>query len=714
MSGFKGPGIIPGYGVPEFVAPAGAVYVRYDETGGEIDRVYVSNGVASALPALQLADGALNQYLFMDSSGTILVDTGSSLQNGTYVSNYTLNSTSYLSGVATAASLANGGIVRLPFKDPATGANDAFSIELYYTPSAINAGGSILNSGLDVPSANGLNIGVAAGGFPFIVLGNDSPAVSGVAMVVGQLTQLVATWAHNGSNYVQSFYQNGVLVSQSTWPTPYKYPADFDLQFGTDHNSPNTSAPGTYQAAAFYNVALSPAQISAHYAAALTGGVPLWSDVQAFKVPGIGIGNAITSGVNTSTTLSNETLAINSFITLETAGEIIGLNFEGAGATITSDGTIGTVNVPGISLSGTNITNLVPGVGVKETVVSGIGTIWNTGVLGIVQSGTTQTGIVTITGSVTASSAGELAWYSGSGTAVVGNVNVTYNAGALTVGVAGTTTGVLVLSGATSGAVTITPKVAAGGWTMTLPATAGTSGYVLTTDGSGNLSWTAPGGGSGITYGGNPVTSIVAGTNVTMSLSGGALTIGSTGGGSSPYITPLIANFTAINVPTGGTSADTSTGLALFCPQTGTVVLQAYKYNTAPGSTFTATAGVNFSYTTGNQQVGIFVGDATGKIVNFDQSATDNGSGYQYFNSATSYSSNPRNVPRQFWPTIFMRIRFDGTNFIMSAGADLNALVPLITVSATTWIGAPTMVGISQMPYGGSPTSVFFHWSLTA
>ena len=102
------------------------------------------------------------------------------------------------------------------------------------------------------------------------------------------------------------------------------------------------------------------------------------------------------------------------------------------------------------------------------------------------------------TGSVTTSSAGELAWYSGTGTAVVGNINVTYNAGALTIGVAGTTGGSLVLSGETSGSVTVKTNAAAGSWSMTLPATAGTAGQVLSTDGSGNTSWaTASGGGGG-------------------------------------------------------------------------------------------------------------------------------------------------------------------------------------------------------------------------
>ena len=48
----------------------------------------------------------------------------------------------------------------------------------------------------------------------------------------------------------------------------------------------------------------------------------------------------------------------------------------------------------------------------------------------------------------------------------------------------------LALNGSTSGTVGIQTAAAAGSWTLTLPTTAGTSGYVLQTDGTGITSWT--------------------------------------------------------------------------------------------------------------------------------------------------------------------------------------------------------------------------------
>jgi hypothetical protein len=63
-------------------------------------------------------------------------------------------------------------------------------------------------------------------------------------------------------------------------------------------------------------------------------------------------------------------------------------------------------------------------------------------------------------------------------------------------GTAGAATGILTLSGSTSGTVTLQPAAAAGTYTLTLPTSDGNSGEVLTTDGSGVLSWAASAGGS--------------------------------------------------------------------------------------------------------------------------------------------------------------------------------------------------------------------------
>jgi hypothetical protein len=76
------------------------------------------------------------------------------------------------------------------------------------------------------------------------------------------------------------------------------------------------------------------------------------------------------------------------------------------------------------------------------------------------------------------------------------SANLTWLSPALTIGQTGTPTGQLKLAGSTSGTDTIQASSTAGIWTLTLPTSAGTSGYVLSTDGNGNTSWIAQSGGS--------------------------------------------------------------------------------------------------------------------------------------------------------------------------------------------------------------------------
>lgn len=59
------------------------------------------------------------------------------------------------------------------------------------------------------------------------------------------------------------------------------------------------------------------------------------------------------------------------------------------------------------------------------------------------------------------------------------------------IGVAGTSTGTLGLSGITSGVVTFQPAAAAGTWSWTVPTSGGTNLYFLQTNGSGVTSWAA-------------------------------------------------------------------------------------------------------------------------------------------------------------------------------------------------------------------------------
>lgn len=157
----------------------------------------------------------------------------------------------------------------------------------------------------------------------------------------------------------------------------------------------------------------------------------------------------------------------------------------------------------------------------------------------------------------------------------------------LTIGVAGTATGKLVMTGTTAGAVTIQSLASGSSWTLTLPTSAGTSGYLLKTDGAGVTSWLDP-----ATIGG--VTSITGTAHqVIASASTGAVTL------SAPQDidTTSTPQFSALGL--GGAAGAAST-LKIYGSGSGSIVFTvpaAAGANTVtfPAGTtdFSATGGTN-------------------------------------------------------------------------------------------------------------------------
>jgi hypothetical protein len=73
---------------------------------------------------------------------------------------------------------------------------------------------------------------------------------------------------------------------------------------------------------------------------------------------------------------------------------------------------------------------------------------------------------------------------------------------------------------------TISSNAVSTPYTLTLPATTGSNAQVLSTDGTGTLTWVTQSGG-----GGGAVTSIIAGSGISVSSATGDVTITATGGG---------------------------------------------------------------------------------------------------------------------------------------------------------------------------------------
>lgn len=98
------------------------------------------------------------------------------------------------------------------------------------------------------------------------------------------------------------------------------------------------------------------------------------------------------------------------------------------------------------------------------------------------------------TTSITNGTAGRIL-FEGAGNVLQESANLTFSTAALTLGVQQTAQGSIVLANTAAGAYATTVQSsnsASAAWTLTLPVTAGSSGYVLTTDGSGVSSWTNP------------------------------------------------------------------------------------------------------------------------------------------------------------------------------------------------------------------------------
>ena len=141
--------------------------------------------------------------------------------------------------------------------------------------------------------------------------------------------------------------------------------------------------------------------------------------------------------------------------------------------------------------------------------------------------------------------------------------------GTFTLGVAGTAQGILGLTGATSGTVSVQGAAAAGTWTFTLPTTGGTNNYVLTTNGSGTSSWSQVSLTAGVTgvlpvaNGGTNASSasITAFNNITGYTASGATGTTSTNlvfSTSPTLVTPVLGAATATSI--NGLTITSSTG----------------------------------------------------------------------------------------------------------------------------------------------------------
>lgn len=209
---------------------------------------------------------------------------------------------------------------------------------------------------------------------------------------------------------------------------------------------------------------------------------------------------AVTGNATTATALATgRTISISGDLTYTSP------SFDGTG-NVTAAGTLATVN--------SNVGTFGSATQVGSFTVNGKGLITAASAITITPAISSITGLGTgiATFLATPSSANLAAAVTdetGTGLLVFGTAPTF--ASTITVGAASGTTGAVLLKGTTSGVVTLSVADVAGTWTMKLPTTGGTNGYSLTTDGSGNTTWTnITGGGSAIVVGTTTITSGIA------------------------------------------------------------------------------------------------------------------------------------------------------------------------------------------------------------
>jgi len=182
--------------------------------------------------------------------------------------------------------------------------------------------------------------------------------------------------------------------------------------------------------------------------------------------------------------------------------------------------------------------------------------------------------------------------------------------GTFTLGVSGSTAGVLGLAGSTAGTVSVQGAASAGTWTFTLPTSGGTANYALTTNGSGTSSWSQISLTAGVTgtlpvaNGGTGLTSGTSGGVLYYSASGtlassaaltaSALVIGGGAGAAPSTTTTGTGVLTALGVNIG------SAGAVLTTNNTNTITIG---YNVTPYSIGTVSSGTTTpSAANGNYQ----------------------------------------------------------------------------------------------------------------
>lgn len=251
-------------------------------------------------------------------------------------------------------------------------------------------------------------------------------------------------------------------------------------------------------------------------------------------------------------------------------------------------------------------------------------------------------------GTVNSGTSGQLTYYASSTNAVSGNADANISGGALTLGVANSVIGKLLVTGSSSGTITIQPQAASGTYNFNLPITAGTSGQPLLSAG---------GGASPMVYGSLSGNTTAFATKSGSWTTGNCVAVDASGN--------LVDNGTPCGSGGSGTVVSSTAGQLAYYPTTNTVVAGNPSITASAGAvTFGVATSIQGQLKLSGATSGLITvtGQAASGTYEFDLPTTAGTSGQVLTSAGGAGSPMTWTTPGITWGGAPKTVNFNGTS----------------------------------------------------